>query len=180
MRSELELELVRMVFSEIGKSKDWVNAEYLNKKIGCASKDVQSSISALFKGGYITREKAGKNWLYRMNKELTFDQVEKIAKASLSTEDFLDLSPIPLENRQIFKYQRDAEIISLKESIDMAKQKGDMQIENLESLTVASKEALEDYIDELGKKDKKLRALRQMSQKCEKSFWDYAKNLPRN
>lgn len=176
----LELELVRLVFSELALAKDWVNGAYLDKQTGCASKEVQSSIAALFKGAYIVREQRGKEWFYRMNPVMTLKQIESLADVALTTEDFLAISPIPLEDRQIFKYQKRAEVVSLKESVDAAKQKGDIQLENLESLAIASSEALEKYIESLTKKDKKLMALRQMSKGCEAAFWEYAKALPRN
>lgn len=176
----LELELVREVFSELALAKEWVNVDFLNAKTGCASKDVQSSLASLFKGGYIVREQRGKIWFYRMNPVLNREQVESLADAALTTDDFLALSPVQLEDRQSFRYQKRAEVVALKEAVDFAKQRGDIQIENLESLAAASAEALEKHIDELAKKDKKLMALKQMARGCENAFWDYAKALPRN
>jgi hypothetical protein len=178
--SNMEMELVREAFAVIAKAKDWLSPEEIVEDLACAPRDVQTAISVLFKGAYVLRQGSAKKWTYKMNPNLTAEQVDALAEASLSADDFLSLSPIPESERQAFKYQRKAELVVLKETVDLAKQRGDIQLENLESLTVASAEAVEKYLDVLSQKDSKLAVLRHMAKGSEYAFWQYAKGLPRN
>ena len=179
MSKNTEIELVREAFAVLAKAKTWVTPEEVVDELACASKDVQAAIAVLFKGAYIIRQGNAKKWTYRMNPEMTAEQIDLLAETALTSDDFLALSPIPENERQAFKYQRKAELVALRESVDLAKQRGDIQLENLESLAVASAEAVEKYLDILSKKDTKLAVLRHMAKGSEHAFWQYARNLPR-
>jgi hypothetical protein len=184
MSNTLEMELVRETLGVFVKAKKWLQTEELTKELKCQSKEIQSAIGILFKGGYILRTaedstKKTKTWQYRFNTVLDIQQVLELSTAALTSDDFLELSPVPLGERQSFKYQQRSEVFCLKEAVDNAKALGDIQLENLEALAISSAMAMESYISQLEKKDKKLASLRQMSQRCEKSFWDYAQKLPR-
>lgn len=177
--AQIELSLIGEIFSFIAKSHDWVLPQTAKDALGFDYKEVQLSISTLFKGGFIVREARGKNWAYRMNPALTADQVLTLLDTAITVEDFIGLSPIPLEARQSFRYQKKAEIVAVQDAIEAAKARGDIQLENLEGLAVASSGALNSYLNELSQNDKKLKSLLDLSQKCEQAFWNYVKLLPK-
>jgi hypothetical protein len=175
-----DIEFLKEVLAYLIKAKDWLTHERLSNITGCEMKDVKSAISTLFRGAFVIREqREGKVWWYRINPEISIAQIEKLAESAITTDDLLSLSPIPQAERQVFKYQRKSEAVALKEAIDIAKKRGDIQLENLEGLAIASAEALEKYIENAAKNDKKLAALRQFARGCEQAFWSYAKELPR-
>lgn len=177
--AQIELSLIGEIFSFVARSTDWVSPQSLKDDLGFDPKEIQLSISTLFKGGFLVREPRGKNWVYRMNPVLTVDQVLSLVDTAITIDDFLGMSPIPLNQRQSFRYQKKAEVISLQDAIDAAKARGDIQLENLEGLAIASSNALNKYLEDASKKDKKLKGLLELSMKCEQAFWNYAKLLPK-
>ena len=177
--NDFSLDIIRDVFSQIALSSKWLKAEELALQLSYSPSDVRSAISTLFKGGYISRSGERGSWVYQMNRSLDQKQIEEIASASLTKEDFLEMSPIPESERQYFKYQRKIESEILKEVIDRAKENHDVYLENLEKLAEASKGAYEKYLSKTHlKKDKKLASLKNLAQKCEEAFWNYVKKLP--
>jgi hypothetical protein len=182
MGHPLGMELVKEVLALLIRAKQWEESTAFVAQLGCQEKQVQSALNVLFKGGYVVRKsvEGGKKqqWAYRLNQQLEAGLIEELANASLTSDDFLELSPIPPNERQSFRYQQLSESMSLKDAVDLAKQNGDIQVENLEQLAKSSTDALHNYLDELAVKDKRLAALMKMKMTCEHAFWEYAKKLP--
>jgi hypothetical protein len=178
--NELDIEFLKEVLGQLVRANGWLDQSRLINITGCESKDVQAALGVLFRGAFVVREqKEGKAWWYRINPDLQVEHIERLANSAITVEDLLSLSPVPQADRQAFKYQRKSEAVAIREAIDAAKRKGDIQLENLEGLAIASAEAYEKYVEGLSKNDKTLNSLRQMSKGCEHAFWTYAKGLPR-
>lgn len=173
-----EIEFLKEVFTSLVTANLWVTPSDIAKKLEYSLAEVRVPIATLYTGGYIIRKEVGNSYLYRMNPNISKEQIEEIADAAITVEDFIALSPIPEWERQSFRYKRKAEVVFLMDAIDDAKKRSDIQLDNLEKLAMASVDALENYLQKLEAQDIKLRTLRNIVNVTDLSFWEYVKNLP--
>lgn len=173
----MDMGLIRDALAEIvNKKNDWVSIENIILKLKRDPSEIRKAVFHLYKGAYIIKNE-DEDGLYKVNSDISKESMHIAINAALTEDDLCLLSPIEESDRQLFRYQRRAEEIILKDQIDKAKDEGDTKLKNLEELAISSSEALNRYIKEKSKKDKKLLELMQIASRTENAFWTYAKEL---
>lgn len=168
--SKTSIEIIHGFLTKIRPSvKEYLSVEELAKMASIDVPTARAIAGDLYQAGYFLKNE---NKQFKVNPEVGIEQMLELAVISITAEDFAEISPIPKENRQSFRYMKEARTMALKNQAEK-NALSDERFINLENLALASMQARDKYILEIAKKDSKLASLIQMSKLFEKSYMDY-------